>query len=95
MSVFLNEIDFQDYNHLEMLTIIAPKIAKDTPIIFLEVMGSFKKTLAKIIINTVESWLYIAASLQGYNYILQAKKSLKDRFLKWPQKLRISLLILV
>ena len=51
----MNKIDFQDFNHLETLTIIAPKIARETPIIFLEVMGSFKKTLAKIIINTVES----------------------------------------
>ena len=44
-----------------MLTIMAPKIAKETPITLLEVMGSFKNILAKIIINTVESWLYIAA----------------------------------
>ena len=57
-------------------------------------MGSFKKTLANIIINTVESWLYIAA-LPARVYLYPAsQKSLKDRFQKAPS-LRIDLLILV
>ena len=56
-SDFLNEIDLQHFNHLETPTIIAPKIANETPITFLEVKGSFRNILAKIIINTVESWL--------------------------------------
>ena len=78
VSVFLNEINFQDFNHLETLTIIAPKIARETPIIFLEVMGSFKKTLAKIIINTVESWLYIAA-LPARVYLYPASQKITER----------------
>ena len=61
-----------------LITIIAPKIARETPIIFLEVMGSFKKTLANIIINTVESWLYIAA-LPAMVYLYPASQKITER----------------
>ncbi len=62
---------------------MAPKIANDTPITFLEVIGSFKNILAKIIMNTVESWLYMAA-LPASVYLYPASQNITERYV--PRK---------
>lgn len=53
-----------------------PKIAKITEIIFLLVMGSFRMIHAKNTVNTILSWVRIAAMLAVANLKLPTHRSI-------------------